>query len=136
MRSFTTALLFAAAQVSEVEAVQVESGGLSPFIIVDGDGRVLSIGDEGCILDDDHDPNSRGRRRITVVRSRHGRNRNGERSLVAEIVTDSESCGPSDADSYHSSNTFSDASCNDADTLPCYFYKGRNNYGRGPGHHW
>ena len=136
MRSFTAALLLAASQVIEVDAVEVESAGLSPFIIVDGAGRLLSIGDEGCILDDDHDPNSRGRRTITVVRSRHGYNRNGERTLVAEIVTDSESCGPSDPDSYHSSNTFSDASCNDSDNIPCDFYKGRNHYGRGPGHHW
>ena len=136
MKSFAAALLFAATQVDVSEAAQVQSGGLSFFIVDAGSGEVLAIGDEGCIVDSDDNEARRGRRKITHVRSHRRRNRNGRVVVIPEIYTDSESCGESDADSYHSSNTFSDASCNDHDNIPCHFYKGRNGYGKGSGHHW
>ena len=71
-----------------------------------------------------------------VLISGRGRGYHHRRGHLGQIYTDSDSFGESDPSSFHSSNTFRDKSCRDHDTIPCHFYKGRNNYGKGSGHHY
>ena len=100
------------------------------------DEEMIKIGDEDCVLDSDDNGNLRGRRKITLIRNVLREDRLGRTVTTLDIYTDSESCGESEADSYHSSNTHSDRSCNDSDNIPCHLYKGKENFNnKGSGHH-
>ena len=65
MKTFAAALLFAATQVGETEAVEVQSSGLSFFIVDVLSGQKFAIGDEGCVVDSDDNDHLRRHRKIT-----------------------------------------------------------------------